>query len=135
MILVKIFHGCKMISLKTVLQEKNEKNILVKNFDLLQNHFLQNWFVDKNYWENFFKVAKSFPANRFEDKHFWETFFKVATSFPRKQVWRQENFWEKFCGRTFLRTFVIVAKSFPKQYCKKKIWEKNVGRKFWLVVK
>jgi len=90
---------------KLVVTKGFDQNFLGRKFFLsLQNHFLENRFLPKNFLHffcsKFFMVAKSFSRKLVFTKDFDQTFFGrksfiVAKSFPPKEV-PTKNFHPKF---------------------------------------
>ena len=92
----KIFYGCKIISSKTGLEEKNfEKNFLVENSlfskSFPKNQIYKNNFLRESSWLKMFYGCKIISQKtglnyKLSYKFFGPTFFMVAKLFPRKQV-------------------------------------------------
>ena len=132
-------------------QKFSSKYFLVEKVLFLQNHFLENRFLPKNFGRNFFMDAKSFPRKQVSTKNshqkflvhnfyggkiisselnmnqisFGWKFFMVAKSFSRKQVLT------KIFGNFFWPKFFMVAKLFPRKqistkqnFSSKIIWSK-----------
>ena len=130
------------------------KIVLVENFLLLKNHFLENRFARKTFWDNFllensFLLQNHFLDNRFARKKklgkivlvekyfgrnfFCWTFFIVAKSFLRKQVWKKKS--ENFLVENFilLPNNILENKSAKRFSFEKLFWEYVHGRKFFIV--